>query len=886
MKPFTIKIVKNPHSLSSENVVEQLNSDVNVGLTKKKVKERIIQFGKNEIPQKKQKTRLKIFVDQFLNSIIYILSIASLLAFIFRNWLEGIAILIVILITVAIGFFMELQAIHSLEILRKIGQSVTSVLRNGIIVRIKSSLLVLGDIILLESGDVVSVDARIINHKNLTVKEAVLTGESTPIEKKTATIPVNTNITDQNNMVFKGTIVTRGMAKAIVTATGVHTELGKVQQLGMEIAEKPTPLEKKLNQLSKWLIWLSLSLAVIIIITGYIKGKDFMEMLQTGIALAVASIPEGLPIVSTIALAQGMLRLSKKQVIIKKLEAVQTLGATNIICTDKTGTLTEDKMKVHALVFETTSLQNVYLKDIVHFNSIKKLKEFDKMMMVGILCNDIILSNKNKHGDTIDLALIDFAKHIGYNPDIIQKNNLKKMEIAFDTERKMMATVHEHKNKFSVYAKGAFESIAECCKTIIINGKIKNFNNKEQWFQKENNLASKGLRILAFAYKETETIPIYETLLEQLTFIGLVGFIDPAREDVKETIKIYKNAGIRVIMLTGDHPETAKKIAQEIGLLELNTSTNDVVLGKDITSLKNTINKNKLLNATVFARVTPKQKLKIVNFFQQNNAIVGMIGDGINDIPALKKADISIAMGIRGTEAARESSDVILKDDKFTSIELAIRQGRSIYENIRQFIVYLLSSNLAEIISVGVAALLNLPSPLLPLQILFLNLVTDIFPALALGLGKGEIDIMNKPPRKPDEPIMTAKLWNATIIYGLCITLAVLGITIYSNYILKLSPIEINNMAFFTLILAQLLNVFNIPKRHLSFFKNEVTTNVWVWIAIALCVVITILAYFTPPLAKALSLINLSGNQLTLIIIFGFSSLLLTQLIKRIGGTI
>ena len=578
----------------------------------------------------------------------------------------------------------------------------------------------------------------------------------------------------------------------------------------------------------------------------------------------------------------------KKQVIIKKLEAVHTLGATNIICTDKTGTLTQDQMKVHTLMFEDASFQQVDPKNKETISSLKILKAFDKMMMTGILCNDAIYTSNDKHGDPIDLALTEFASHVGYDPASVQKNNPEKMEVAFDADRKMMATANQHQKIFNIYAKGAFESIVECCDTILKNGKTENFENKTQWHQKVDDLAIQGLRVLAFAYKESKNNPAYETLLQQLTFIGLVGFIDPAREDVKATIAIYKNAGIRVVMMTGDHQGTAKKIAEEIGLLELGAHNDKVLAGKNIPDMENLneTDKNKLLNAVVFARVTPKQKLDLIALFQQNNNIVGMIGDGINDVPALKKADIGIAMGIRGTEAARETADVILKDDRFTAIELAIRQGRAIFENIRQFVVYLLSSNLAEIISVGVAALLALPSPLLPLQILFLNLITDIFPALALGLGKGEIDIMDKPPRKPDEPIMTLKLWKATIIYGLCITAGVLGITAYSHFVLKLNPNEINNMAFFTLIFAQLLNVFNMPKLHLSFFKNEVTLNPWIWYAIAFCIFITGVAYLIPPIAKALSIMPLSADKFVVVVLFGFASLGLTQIFKRIGSSV
>ncbi len=876
------KIIQNPQTLIPSEVVKQLESDLTLGLTAKQVKARINLFGKNKLPEEKSKSPFTILFEQLLNPIIYILLIAAFLALVFRDWLEGIAIIIVIIITVAIGFFMELQALRSLETLQKMGQSITKVLRDGTLLHLKSSLLVPGDIVILEAGDVVTADARLIYSENLTVKEAVLTGESFPIEKKIAVLPPNTPISELNNMVFRGTLVTKGMAKAIVIATGKNTQLGKIQQLGISSKKRQTPLEKKLNNLSKHLILLTLILTILIIITGYFRGNNFILMLQTGIALAVASIPEGLPIVATIALAQGMLRLSKKQVIIKKLEAVQTLGATTLICTDKTGTLTEDKMKVHALVFENNfNKKNFNIEE-------KKTKEYEEMILAGILCNDVLLSNEHKHGDAIDLALIDFAEFIGYKPLLIQQKYPEKMEIAFDTERKMMATVNQYNTKFKIYAKGAFESIAACCDTIIKNGELIPFNNKEEWIKKVDNLASKGLRVLAFAYKDLDTIPAYENFLQQLTFIGIIGFIDPARKDVKATITTYKNAGIRVVMMTGDHPGTAKKIAQEIGLLPTPIVKGSVTLGKDFSTIDQLSKKQKeaLLNTVVFARVIPKQKLEIISLFQENNAIVGMIGDGVNDVPALKKADIGIAMGIRGTEAARASADVILKDDKFTSIELSIHQGRAIFQNIRQFVVYLLSSNLAEIISVGIAALLNLPSPLLPLQILFLNLITDIFPALALGLGKGEKDLMKKPPRLPNEPIMTAKLWNATIIYGLCVTASVLGITLYSNYILKLPTNEINNMAFFTLIFAQLLNVFNLPKRHVSFFKNEVTSNIWIWVAIVVCIVLTSIAYFTPPVAIALSLSPLTTHKLTTIILFGFGSLLLAQFIKRLGLTV
>lgn len=875
-----------PYHLNSEEIVKLLDSDIELGLTQQKIKERVAQFGRNVLPEQKEKNIGRIILDQLLNPIIYILIFAVLLAIFFNDWLEAIAVLIVIFITVLIGFFMELKAIKSLKIIQEMGQSFTRVLRDGIVSVLKSSLIVPGDIIILEVGDVVTADARIISLENLTLKESILTGESVPTEKQSNVLPLYLPVIEQSNMVFKGTLVTRGMGKAIVVSTGINTELGKIQQLGFTAKKSQTPLEKKLNKLSKQLILLTIILSLLIVITGYFRGNELIEMLQTGVALAVASIPEGLPIVATIALAQGMLKLSKNKVVIKKLEAVQTLGATTIICTDKTGTLTEDQMKVHTLVFEPVSYSNIKDKNVDFFNDLKKTKTFNQIIKTAVLCNDSIVTTKKRQGDAMDLALIDFAVFTGYNPLFIQKNNPKKMEMAFDTESKMMATVNQNNNEYSVYAKGAFESIVNCCPLILINDEVKQFNNKDFWSKKVDDLASEGLRVIAFAFKNVSKIPTSNFYCNELIFIGIIGFIDPARVDVKPTISIYKNAGIRVVMMTGDHPGTAMKIAKETGLLSNKVKKGSVIIGNQIPSFKKlkVKEKNKLLNATIFARVTPKQKLNIISLFQQNNEIVGMIGDGINDVPALKKADIGIAMGIRGTEAARESADVILKDDKFTTIALGIQQGRVIFNNIRQFVVYLLSSNLAEIISVGFAALLNLPSPLLPLQILFLNLITDIFPALALGFGKGEKDIMSKSPQNPLEPIMTIKLWKATIVYGLCITAGVLGITIYAYYVLKSPSQNINNMAFFTLIFAQLLNVFNLPKHHLSFFKNEVTTNIWVWIAIIFCTLITITCYNIPSIAKALSIISISKFELILILLFGFGSLLLTQLIKRIGG--
>ncbi|SHJ07804.1 cation-translocating P-type ATPase [Pseudozobellia thermophila] len=877
-------MLRNPFAISVEETIASLGSNKEMGLDEDKVRRRLESYGPNEVPGQAPKKRWRILADQVLDPIIYILAVAALLAFMFNDPLEGFAILVVIVISVSIGFFMELQAVRSLEALRKMGQTTVVVVRGGHQMAIAASELVPGDLILLGPGDVVPADARLIQVDNLTVKESALTGESIPVAKFTDVVADGTPISDQGNMVFRGTVVVAGSCSAIVTATGKDTQLGHIQQMGIDAQKESTPLEKKLNRLSRALIGLVLFLAALIVLIGAIRGKDLLLMIETGVALAVAAIPEGLPIVATVALAQGMLKLAQKKVVIKKMEAVQTLGATTVICTDKTGTLTEDRMKVHALVFGETFIPDVYQADETLLKGLKGNRVFEEMMRTGILCNNVDFKAKQKRGDSIELALVEFAEYMEYGVATLKKNNPEILELPFDAERKLMATAHRDSEYFDVYVKGAYENLVGRCDSIMGSDGTAAFNNKGEWEEKVDRLAFQGLRTLAFAHKRVKEMPKRETLLQQLTFLGVVGFIDPAREDVKTTIAIYKKAGIKVVMATGDHPGTAKKIAEEVGLVQDGASPMAVLRGIDLVKGDFQTDKgSKLREAVVFARVTPEQKLNLVKFYQRNNHIVGMIGDGINDVPALKKADIGIAMGIRGTEAAREAADVILKNDKFTAIELAIRQGRVIFQNIRQFVVYLLSCNLAEIVSVAVAALFDLTSPLLPLQILFLNLVTDIFPALALGLGKGEKDIMRQPPKKPKEPILGRSDWYETLAYGLCISAAVLGMVVYSHYSLGLSAQITNNMAFYTLVLAQLLNVFNMPKSRESFFKNEVTVNPWVWGAIVLSLLIAFGIVLIPTAAKALNLMPLSAVQLGLVVLFALGGLVAAQAVKHLG---
>ncbi|HKL90386.1 MAG TPA: cation-transporting P-type ATPase, partial [Allomuricauda sp.] len=644
-----------------KQVVKDLNSNITKGLSTQEVKSRLAQYGENCLPTHSRKGKLAILKDQFANPIFYILSIAAVLSFVFGEWLEAITVCIVILITIFIGFLMELSAVRSLELLRDIGQMECHVIRSGETVKIPVTQLVPGDIITFGIGDVIAADARLISTENLEMKEAILTGESTPVAKDSKTLGQNIPVTDQKNIVFKGTSVNRGSGKAIVVAIGSGTVLGEIQLLGESAEETGHPLDKKLNQLSKRLVWVTLAFVFPITLFGILRGQDLLIMLETGIALAVATIPEGLPVVVTIALARGMLKLSKKKVVIKKMEAVETLGSITMVATDKTGTLTEDNMTVHTVGFDCETFQKLDQGNGQPIKAPTNKKALEQLVLTSVLCNDIILGIDQSYYDSIDLGLLRFVEKLGKDPQEIREKFPEVYKLPFDEEMKLMATVNKTgSSSYSVYVKGAFESIAPLCTKKLDNGNIVQLDNIHEWEESVEQMSSQGLRTIAMAYKEVEGANFKKAeLLNDLVLIGIVGFIDPAREDVKAIMDIYNKAGVKVVMMTGDHPKTAQKIAEDIGLLTKAEGESALMEGKelDIVNIKTDESKKHLLSTKVFARVTPKQKLDLITFFQKQNHVVGMFGDGINDVPALIKSNIGIAMGRRGTEAAREAAD-------------------------------------------------------------------------------------------------------------------------------------------------------------------------------------------------------------------------------------
>jgi P-type Ca2+ transporter type 2C len=848
------------------------------GLTEQEASRRLELYGPNQIQTEKEKTIVKILSEQFLSPVTYLLIAAAFISFALGDIAEGIAIVVVIVINAAIGFYMELSAITSMKALKQMDIARTKVIRNGKLREISSVQITNGDLVVVEAGDLIPADATVVESNQLQVDESMLTGESLPVSKKKDHKTDTGSDADSHHLVFKGTIAVKGNAKAIVTGIGKNTELGKISKMVHDADQSATPLEKKLQSLAKKLIWLTIIIAVIFFITGWIREYNLVRMMQTAIAMAVAAIPEGLPIVATIALAYGMIKMAKKNVIVKHLSAVETLGSANIILTDKTGTLTENKITAVEIVTAT----NAYKTPLEKPDD----AAVEKLFFIAALCNDASIEGNLETGDPLEIALLKWVEQNNYDSSHYRKKYKRIYEEAFSSETKIMATFHEHEDLVYICVKGAVE---EVLKRSLKYHSAKNVAALEKEMlealhSKANDLAEQGIRVLALAYSEINNHNNFN-MPDELIFAGLIGFSDPPNEKVPSAIDQCKEAGIRIVMLTGDHPATAFHIAKQVHLA---THKNQVVNGKEFDTLQRESKKDRerLLNATVFARVTPKQKLDIVDFYQSNGFIAAMTGDGVNDAPALKKADIGIAMGIRGTQIAKETADLVLKDDSFISIISGIRQGRIIFENIRKCIVFLLSCNLTEIIVITVTALLSLSSPLTPLQILYLNLITDVFPALAIAVSRGNKNIMKKPPRDPAEGLLTKQHWKAIIIYSALMALCVFGAFIYSRDYIGLDIQQCNNIVFISLALAQLWHVFNLPAAETSFFKNEITQNKYIWLALIACLILMAGSYFILPVRNVLSVKELNAQLLMTIFIASILPVALIQLFKRLKITV
>lgn len=868
-------LVMIPHNSSRDEILKELGSNSKTGLDEASILKARNEFGDNKLNQKKKKTLTERFLTQFKDVMIIILLIAAGISFVIavtegdmHEFFEPMLILIIVILNAILGVMQESKAEKALEALKSMSAPHARVLRNGKEQVIDADLLVPGDIILLEAGDFIPADARLLTASSVKSEESVLTGESVPAEKNADDIvEANAPIGDRRNMLYSGCSISYGRATAVVTHTGMHTEMGKIANLLDSEIETQTPLQKKLANLGKYLGILALAACIVIFIIGMIDGIPMMEIFMTAVSLAVSAIPEGLPAIVTIILSIGVQRMVKKNAIIKRIPAVETLGSASVICSDKTGTLTQNRM---TLVKAFDADMNV-IEDITENNS----QAIKNLLLHAALCCDGSLTIKEGKeesiGDPTETSIISAALKNGMDKDSLNTLHKRVAELPFDSERKLMTTVNLFDEKYVVITKGAFDMLAAKCS----NGNIKAGELMTDLFSKE------ALRVLGVAYKILDSIsdePSMEELESDLTFMGLVGMIDPPRPEAKEAVKICRAAGIKPVMITGDHVVTASAIAKEIGIL---IDGDDAINGAELASMTEEELDQRVGNISVYARVSPEDKIRIVKAWQKKDNIVAMTGDGVNDAPALKAADIGCAMGITGTDVAKGAADMTLTDDNFATIVDAVKEGRGIYDNIKKTVGFLLGTNIGEVLTVFFAMLIWRESPLLSMQLLWINLVTDSLPAIALGMETVEKDAMSRKPRPKKESIFAKGLGIRVFLQGVMFAI----ICLIGFYIGKSSTGQIEGgrtMTFLILSLAQVVHAFNMRSNH-SLFKIGPFTNKALNRAACISVVLILVVVFIPPIATIFGLTQLPAHLYLIATVLSFISIVLLEIAKAAG---
>ena len=894
-----------------KQVENDLNTNIEKGLSNEEVIKRREKYGLNQLQTAKKKTLLQRFLDQFKDFSIIVLIIAAIVSGavgIAKN--EGITdtiiILIVVIVNAIIGVSQEAKAEKSLEALQKLTDHASKVIRNGEVTVVPAKELVPGDIVVLDTGDFVPADLRIIEAVNLKSQEASLTGESVPVEKQIEKIEEREiGIGDRINMLFSSSLITYGRGKGIVVEIGMTTEVGKIAGMINSTEKQETPLQTKLNKLGKTLGIAALAICAFIFVIGLIQGKEPINMFMTAVSLAVAAIPEGLVAVSTIVLAIGVQKMVKKNAIVKRLPAVETLGSATVICSDKTGTLTQNKMTVEKVFW------NDALRDLNNIQENEIDSQLKKLVYANMLCNDTKVANDGTlTGDPTETALVDMAFKLDFDPTVYDRMP-RLEEIPFDSDRKLMTTVNNVDGKYIVYTKGGIDELLNRCNSYEINGEIKKdlnvYANKIR--QENESMAKEALRVLGCAYKEIDHVPTkkeMENLENGLTFVGMVGMIDPPREEAKKAVEKCKTAGIKTVMITGDHKITATAIAKKLGILE---NEDEAITGLDLENMSDEELEKNVRKYSVYARVSPEHKVRIVKAWQKNREIVAMTGDGVNDSPALKTSDIGCAMGVVGTDVAKEAADVILTDDNFATIVSAVEEGRRIYDNILKVIQFLLSSNVGEIIVLFLATMLtplfakwfgisnvNGLEILLPIHILWINLVTDSLPALALAFDPADKDIMKRKPAKPGKGVFTKGMTWRVIYQGMMIgllTLAafVIGLATTNESIgemsLEQSKIEVGQtMAFVTLASSELVHVFNVRNNYKSIFKTGILNNKKLLLAILASAALMFVILLVEPLRNIFGIPVLPTQNILELVALVFAPIVIVEIFKlfKING--
>ena len=842
-------------TLRKEEVLRKLSTDEKQGLTEKEVQERQAKYGKNKLQEKKKESFIVKFIKQFNDFMIIILIIASIISAVVskmqgeNDYVDSIIIIGIVVFNALMGVIQEAKAEKSIEALKQMTPQLAKTIRNGKTVEVNAEELVKGDIIILDAGNFVPADCRILESHNLKIEESSLTGETQGAEKDADAIcSKDAPLGDMKNMAFMASITVNGHGKAVVTDTGMNTKVGQIANMIIEDEAPQTPLQKKLGEVGKILGLACLAICVIIFVMGLIKHIEPVEMFMTSVGLAVAAIPEGLPAIVTIMLSIGVTKMAKKNSIIRKLPAVETLGSSSVICSDKTGTLTQNKMKV---------------VDVRSQN-----KKF--IIELATLCTDCDINVESGvpqvSGEPTEKAIVEECINMGTVKDKLENFMPRINEIPFDSNRKMMTTIHKIGNKYRIITKGAPDVLLQkCTKQVDLitemqnqyNIKIKSLENLK--IQSDNRqMAQKALRVIAVAYKDLDTLPSKidsQNIENNLTFVGLIGMIDPPREGVKEAVQVCKNSGIKTVMITGDHLETAKAIAKDLGILE---HKDMAITGQELDKMSQNQLEKKIRDYSVFARVTPEHKVRIVKAWQKNGAVVAMTGDGVNDSPALKNADIGIAMGKNGTDVAKNAADIILTDDNFVTIVEAVKQGRNIYDNIKKSIHFLIATNIGEIVTIFMGLVLGLKSPLLAIQLLWINLVTDSLPAIALGLEKPEKDIMQRKPVDSKKGIFADGLWNKIIVEGIMIgVLTLVAFSIGNKYY----GLEAGRtMAFLSIGFLELIHSFNV-KNEKSIFEAGLFENKYLVGSFVLGIFIQAIVVVVPTFAKVFEVVPLNLTQ-------------------------